>query len=296
MSGLFLSSGDNNADLFVNQDGNVTVGLSQTSNLLVNGSVSTHDIVNISTDNDNVLTFQNSDNSWQYISFYTNSTRKTWMGIDPNNNFNISKENGGNILFNGANVGIGTENPQSKLEVYGDDLIGQLTVHTSSGSINRKSGINFKVDNVNLWQVYTDNSDDQNTFHIKYLTDDNNRVFSIKTNGNVGIGKINPTEKLEVNGKIRTSEVLITLDNWKDCVFYDNYNLMPLPELEVYINQNKHLPDVLSEKEILETGLPAGEMSKIHMQKIEELTLYIIELNKIVQKQQEEIEKLKAGK
>jgi hypothetical protein len=234
--------------------------------------------------------------TWQYISFYTNSTRKTWMGIDPNNNFNISKENGGNILFNGANVGIGTENPQSKLEVYGDDLIGQLTVHTSSGSINRKSGINFKVDNVNLWQVYTDNSDDQNTFHIKYLTDDNNRVFSIKTNGNVGIGKINPTEKLEVNGKIRTSEVLITLDNWKDCVFYDNYNLMPLPELEVYINQNKHLPDVLSEKEILETGLPAGEMAKMQMQKIEELTLYIIELNKIVQKQQEEIEKLKVKK
>jgi hypothetical protein len=122
--------------------------------------------------------------------------------------------------------------------------------------------------------------------------------MQIDGNGNVGIGTgaNTLTEKLEVNGKIRTSEVLITLDNWKDCVFYDNYNLMPLPELEVYINQNKHLPDVLSEKEIIETGLPAGEMSKIHMQKIEELTLYIIELNKIVQKQQEEIEKLKVKK
>jgi len=208
-----------------------------------------------------------------------------------------------------GNVGIGCDNPSAKLHVNnGADSDASILATSSennklvvsSGSTQPAYCSTFKItqdyngDRRNGYMSFNRGESTDGGFLI-LGTNGQDRV-TIDTYGNVGIGKTNPTEKLEVNGKIRTSEVLITLDNWKDCVFYDNYNLMPLPELEVYINQNKHLPDVLSEKEILETGLPAGEMSKMQMQKIEELTLYIIQLNKIVQKQQEEIEKLKAGK
>jgi hypothetical protein len=303
MSGLFLSSGDNNADLFVNQDGNVTVGLSQTSNLLVNGSVSTHDIVNISTDNDNVLTFQNSDNSWQYISFYTNSTRKTWMGIDPNNNFNISKENGGNILFNGANVGIGCDNPSAKLHVNnGADSDASIPATSSennklvvsSGSTQPAYCSTFKItqnyngDRRNGYMSFNRGGSTDGGFLI-LGTNGQDRV-TIDTYGNVGIGKTNPTEKLDVNGNIACdnlwvkNEIMVQLtDPWPDYVFSEEYKLIPLKELEQFIFTNKHLPGISPASKIENDGLKLVETNAKLLEKIEELTLYIFQLNKRIE-------------
>lgn len=93
--------------------------------------------------------------------------------------------------------------------------------------------------------------------------------------------------KLWVNGSIGTKEVRISLDKWCDYVFDADYNLKPLAEVAAYIEKNKHLPEVPSEKELVENGVSMGEMMKIHMRKIEELTLYLIEM----QKQNDEIKK-----
>ena len=117
--------------------------------------------------------------------------------------------------------------------------------------------------------------------------------MTILGNGNVGIGTSNPGAKLEVKGKIKAQEVLIALDSWKDCVFKSDYPLLPLVSLEQYISENNHLPEVPSENEIVEKGLAAGEMAKIQMQKIEELTLYIIDLNKRMEKLEKENTELK---
>ena len=110
-------------------------------------------------------------------------------------------------------------------------------------------------------------------------------------NGNVriGAGTSNPTKTLEVNGAIRSKEVLVEVANWSDFVFDKDYDLMTLKEVESYIKENGHLPDVPSAKEVKANGVEVGEMNAILLQKIEELTLYIIELEK-------KIEKLNDGK
>ena len=113
----------------------------------------------------------------------------------------------------------------------------------------------------------------------------------VAQNGNVriGAGTSNPTKTLEVNGAIRSKEVLVEVANWSDFVFDKDYDLMTLKEVESYIKENGHLPDVPSAEEVKANGVEVGEMNAILLQKIEELTLYIIELEK-------KIEKLNDGK
>ncbi|MCR4829357.1 MAG: hypothetical protein K5864_07845 [Bacteroidales bacterium] len=82
------------------------------------------------------------------------------------------------------------------------------------------------------------------------------------------------------NGTVKCKEVIVTLEGWSDFVFDDGYRLMSLGELESYINQHHHLPDVPSAKEVENGGVNIGEMNATLLQKIEELTLYIIELQK----------------
>lgn len=99
------------------------------------------------------------------------------------------------------------------------------------------------------------------------------------TTGNVGIGVINPNHKLEVCGTIRSKEVIVET-GWCDYVFEEDYELMPLEEVDAFIQENKHLPGIPA-GEIVETeGLKVAEMQANHMKKIEELTLYLIELKK----------------
>jgi len=104
--------------------------------------------------------------------------------------------------------------------------------------------------------------------------------FIINSLGNVGIGTSNPTEKLSVNGNIKCKQVEVSLTGWSDFVFDENYELMPLAEVERYIGENNHLPGVPSAEEVISNGNNLGEMDAILLQKIEELTLYVIELKK----------------
>ncbi len=79
--------------------------------------------------------------------------------------------------------------------------------------------------------------------------------------------------------------------------FFDvQYNPMSLDSLEQYIRTNKHLPDIPTETEVTGNGMDVGNMNAKLLQKVEELTLYIIELKKEMSRQQEEIETLKSAK
>lgn len=112
------------------------------------------------------------------------------------------------------------------------------------------------------------------------------------SNGNVGIGTNEPMFKLDVRGTGHFCEVRVRTESWCDFVFADNYELPNLVELEKFIKCNRHLPGVPSEAEVIENGVDLGEMNRVLLQKIEELTLIIIEQDKVLNEQNERINKL----
>lgn len=114
----------------------------------------------------------------------------------------------------------------------------------------------------------------------------------ISPEGHVGIGTSNPENQLEVKGKIRAEEVIIET-GWADFVFDKDYHLRTLQDVENHINAYKHLPDIPSAKEVEENGVSLGEMQAKLLQKIEELTLYVIEQSKEIIQIKEENIKLK---
>lgn len=116
----------------------------------------------------------------------------------------------------------------------------------------------------------------------------------IDKDGNWGIGTTNICSdcKLSVNGKIRTKEIVVE-SGWADYVFQPSYQLRPLEEVEAYIIENKHLPGVDSAATIEKNGLDLSKASIKMMEKIEELTLYMIELKKQNDILQQEVALLK---
>ena len=188
-------------------------------------------------------------------------------------------------------VGIGTTSPAGKFQSYisatryfGHNVNG---ADLSVLSDNNNAPV-FKV-------VGTGNAD------LVNILDGGNEIFTILDGGNLGIGTNSPNEKLEVNGNalfqgnIESTKVKVTQSpgNWPDYVFSTNYQLTPLEEVEQFIQQNQHLPEVPSAKEVETNGLDLGDMEATLLKKIEELTLYVIDQNKRLEKLEIENKDLK---
>lgn len=159
----------------------------------------------------------------------------------------------------------------------------QTSTWTISGAEGTNAASVFATDaNGNMIFIPIKKTDAANTYKLSDADIKARMVMRIEP------GTINPqTQKLEgalmrINGKIFCKEVEVKIDPaiWWDDVFADGYHLRTIAELENYINTNKHLPDVPSEEEVSENGLPVGEGYGILLRKIEELTLYMIELKK----------------
>ncbi len=125
---------------------------------------------------------------------------------------------------------------------------------------------------------------------LTFQTDTNIERMRITTNGNVGIGTASPNQKLTVNGTIYGKEVKVDLSvPGPDYVFETDYNLLSLDEVETYINQNKHLPEVPSAKEMEQDGIKLSEMNMLLLKKVEELTLYLLKQNRTIEEQAHQI-------
>mgnify|MGYP003642602027 CR=1 FL=1 len=239
----------------------------------------------------------------------------TWATRDtstPESTFNFSNIN--NAYFQG-NVGIGTNTPLAKLHVINTainqsstskidaNLIIQGT--SSTRSISEGAALGFAVPSntsgSSYWQqgrilVTPDNTNNSNAsgrmyLQTRYLSQGawhwkNNLV--LLSSGGVGIGtEVTGSHKLAVDGSIGAREIKVEVGNWSDFVFYEDYNLPTLTEVETHIRENGHLQDIPSAVEVEKTGINLGEMNAKLLQKIEELMLYTIQ-------QQKEIDKLKS--
>ncbi len=109
----------------------------------------------------------------------------------------------------------------------------------------------------------------------------NSPAFVILQNGNVGVGTVSPKYLLSVKGTVLAKQVLVSIlaSDWADDVFEPGYVLKPLNEVDAYIKKNKHLLGIKSADDLAKNHLNLAEMNAAMIRKIEELTLYIIELN-----------------
>ncbi|NQX42142.1 hypothetical protein SAMN05421820_110140 [Pedobacter steynii] len=180
-----------------------------------------------------------------------------------------------------GNVGIGTIDPKSKLEV-----VGQINISGISSAVNYLD----RADDTKVMQFFNDRGK-LKLFSWGYGTDGD--LLTITSNGNLGLGTTIPREKLSVNGKIRAHEIKVETQNWPDYVFKPDYRLQPLHELEQYIKANKHLPGMPSAQAAEFDGINLGEIQKQLLKNQEELTLHLIEKSKIIADLKEENEKLK---
>lgn len=114
--------------------------------------------------------------------------------------------------------------------------------------------------------------------------------------GNLGIGVLNPYEKLAVNGMIRAKEIKVETENWPDYVFGVGHKIPSLEELEKFVLKNKHLPDLPPAQEVERNGVEIGHLNKILVKKIEEMTLLMIKMNKMIKMQQKKINSMNKQK
>ncbi len=198
-----------------------------------------------------------------------------------------------NVLPAIGNVGIGTLTPQYSLDVNGKIFVrGIGTYHYPDNADLQigyglaSSGTNGTVSRLSMqpfghtggpWKF---NARDDAASAYLDLNYGVQNAITIHHAGNVGIGVLIPDSKLSVNGNIRAREIKVENANWPDYVFTKDYQLPTLQQTENHIKEKGHLPGIPSAAEVKANGIDLGEMNAKLLQKIEELTLHLIEKEK----------------
>ncbi|RFS19274.1 hypothetical protein DVR12_23865 [Chitinophaga silvatica] len=147
------------------------------------------------------------------------------------------------------------------------------------------------------WTVADEKIHDTIPAQRKYLIGYTNRFAgNVLASGNVAIGTDTPRAALTVNGEIYAKRVKVTATGWPDHVFGQDYELRPLEKVQEFIKQHGHLPDIPSAKEVEKEGQDVGEINKKLLQKIEELTLYLLEMKQENEKMKNRISVLEKQK
>lgn len=219
--------------------------------------------------------------------------QKNYSNGTPPYNMNSFSEN---LTLNAAgNVGIGTAAPNAKLS-FGTN-VGYPLIHFFEGGVGGRYGMGIQPSELQMFVPsgfghfsWSKGGDLQGT--------GTNELMRLMASGALCIGTANPgTMKLAVEGNIGARKIIVTQTNpFPDYVFKPKYKLRTLKELEVYIKEYNHLPDVPSAKEVKKQGLDLGDTQAALLRKIEELTLYVLQQNREMKTVKKEIATLKSKK
>lgn len=191
-----------------------------------------------------------------------------------------------------GNIGIGLTNPPELLSVR-RDVLGSTMIRVHNENLDNTSRAGIVLATANGGWSLTAVRGGGFSLSSPTVPD----FFWTTNTGNVGIGTQTPgTYRLAVEGTIGARKVKVTQAAWADFVFDPEYELMSLPELEQFVKKHRHLPEIPSAETVASEGLDLGDINKKLLQKIEEQSLYIIELNKQLQALSERMEKLEAAK
>ncbi len=199
------------------------------------------------------------------------------------------------VIWTNDNVGIGYENPPIPFVVNGN----MGTTHPDEPRLFLQRTAGSPI----LWNFEAGINVSENGFAISDLTNTRQKLViesgdgdAFFPTGGLGVGtEVMPEGfKMAVNGKLIAEEIVVQLKTeWPDFVFSSDYQLRSLRDVEDYINTNGHLPDVPSAEVVAEEAINLGNMSAILLQKVEELTLYVIELQKQNEMLQSQINEMK---
>lgn len=223
----------------------------------------------------------------------------------------LNIEGGTGRLYVRGNVGLGVVNPQQRLQLGNGQYLGIMAnagSYIPAGWNRGNSGGIILASSTNAdgsgWSygsriVSHDYGDGLGlSFDVLYAAGWTNDSLFISgragRQGNVGIGTINPTSKLTVNGQVKAKGFLSDTSNWADFVFQPEYQLPPLSEVESHIKAKGHLPDIPSAQEVAANGVDLTTMQVKLLQKVEELTLYAIALKKENEQARQTIQQLTA--
>jgi len=230
----------------------------------------------------------------------TNTTKMTFSTIYGFNNFVDAM-----TLFNG-NVGIGTTSPENKLDVNGTVSSGvkDYSINSATYQLTNQSNVDgiSGVSPTGAFRWYTNPNNSWSGGFLYQLrafdttNGESGGLLTVRGDGAVLIGAaaIPAGYKLAVAGNAIAESMTVKLQtNWPDVVFKKDYTLMPLSEVKTYIDKNQHLPEIPAAAEVEKDGVNLGEMNRLLVKKVEELTLYLIEKDKQEKRQQQQIDELK---
>ncbi|MEQ9309752.1 MAG: hypothetical protein RLN90_09880 [Balneolaceae bacterium] len=287
---VLVGYGGQNSDLYVS--GEIGIGTtSPLTNLDINGNIGLGERLTGGT---------------RYIGKYVNGAfggNSNWIGFNSPANEDFitfgthkSGTGGGERMRIDAlgNIGIGTTTPGEKLQI-GNAFTFHDGGHEVLGFGCKGSGSTDLDPNGYASEIRLDPTTGNFRFAVSSnLTDYPQTRMTIKNNGFIGIGTLDPKSKLSVDGQIRATEVKVLADiSVPDYVFEPDYELRTLKETKEYITKNKHLPEIPSASEIGENGIDIGDMNMRLLKKIEELTLYQIQLMEEMEAMKKELQELK---
>ncbi len=221
--------------------------------------------------------------------------------VTQSNSLVLGSISGVNGASTNTNVGIGTTAPKARLDVIGP-------IYSSAWGPLTGSGLALLYDQAGtgtgLLLSYDSVADHALDFAFRGLTIDlrsgyygNTSALFVTSGGNIGIGTKTPSERLQVVGNLKVSGNIIygaPEEPVPDYVFDSDYRLMPVEELQKYIQEQRHLPNVPNAGEIKEKGINLGDFQWKLLQKIEELTLYTVQQATTIREQDNSIRELRA--